>query len=88
MNVKKSWISFVVIHVVFMGVWGALIELPEKNGFPATLGYLVWALTMIPAALVALIINKWQLEYDEKSIIWGCLIGGLGAVGQLVLFLH
>lgn len=86
MKAKKGWMSFVIIHVIFMGVWGALIEIPEKNGFPATLGYVVWALTMIPAAVVALIINKWKLEYDRRSIFWGCLAGLLGAIGQLVLF--
>lgn len=86
MKTKKSWVGFVIIHVAFMGVWGALIEIPEKNGFPATLGYAVWALTMIPAALVALVINKAKLEYDKKSVFWGCLAGLLGAVGQLVLF--
>ena len=86
MRKNKSWISFVIIHVIFMGVWGAIIEIPEKNGFPATLGYVVWALTMIPASIVALIINKWKLEYDRRSIFWGCLAGLLGAVGQLVLF--
>ncbi|CAL1518511.1 DMT family transporter [Chitinophaga sp. MM2321] len=86
MQKGRTWISFVIIHVVFMGVWGALIELPEKNGFPATLGYVVWALTMIPAALVALYINKWKLDYDRNAIIYGCLAGLLGAVGQLVLF--
>lgn len=86
MKAKKGWMSFVIIHVIFMGVWGALIEIPEKNGFPATLGYVVWALTMIPAAVVALIINKWKLEYDRRSIVWGCLAGLLGAIGQLVLF--
>ena len=78
--------SFVMIHVVFMGAWGALIELPEKNGFPATLGYVVWALTMIPATIVALVINKWKLDFDKKSIFYGCLAGFLGAIGQLVLF--
>ncbi|MCW3078599.1 MAG: protein of unknown function transrane [Segetibacter sp.] len=78
--------SFVVIHVIFMGAWGALIELPEKNGFPATLGYVVWSLTMIPATIVALVINKWKLDYDRRSIIFGCLAGFLGAIGQLVLF--
>ena len=78
--------SFVIVHVIFMGVWGALIELPEKNGFPATLGYVVWALTMIPAAIVALVINKWKLDYDRRSIVYGCLAGFLGAIGQLVLF--
>ncbi len=82
----KNWISFVIIHVAFMGVWGALIEIPEKNGFPPTLGYTVWALTMIPAAIVALYNNKWKLEYDRRSILLGSLIGLLGAIGQLVLF--
>lgn len=86
MQKTKTWVGFVIIHVIFMGVWGALIELPEKNGFPATLGYVVWALTMIPATFVALVINKWKLDYDRKSIIYGCLSGFLGAIGQLVLF--
>ena len=86
MNKPKTWISFVIIHVIFMGVWGALIELPEKNGFPATLGYVVWALTMIPATVVALIVNKWKLDYDPRSVLFGCLSGVLGAAGQLVLF--
>ena len=69
-----------------MGVWGALIEIPEKNGFPATLGYIVWALTMIPAALVALVNNKWKLDVDKRSVLLGSLVGLLGASGQLVLF--
>jgi drug/metabolite transporter (DMT)-like permease len=86
MQKSRSWIGFVVIHVLFMGAWGALIELPEKNGFPATLGYVVWALTMVPATIVALIKNKWKLDHDRRSIIYGCLAGFLGAVGQLVLF--
>lgn len=86
MKKNKNWVSFVIIHVTFMGVWGALIEIPEKNGFPATLGYVVWALTMIPASILALVINKWKLEYDKRSIFWGCLAGLLGAIGQLVLF--
>jgi len=86
MKKNKSWLTFVIIHVVFMGVWGALIEIPEKNGFPATLGYVVWALTMIPASILALIINKWKLEHDKRSILLGCLAGLLGAIGQLVLF--
>lgn len=86
MKKSKNWLSFVIVHVIFMGVWGALIEIPEKHGFPATLGYVVWSLTMIPAAIIGLAINKWKLEYDKTSIIYGCLIGFLGAIGQLVLF--
>lgn len=83
---KKNWLNFVIIHVVFMGVWGALIEIPEKNGFPATLGYVVWALTMIPASILGLVFNKWKLELDKRSILLGSLAGFLGAIGQLVLF--
>ena len=86
MKKSKNWFRFVIIHVIFMGVWGALIEIPEKNGFPATLGYVVWSLTMIPAAILGLIINKWKLEYNKTAIFYGCLIGFLGAIGQLVLF--
>ncbi len=86
MKTTKTWINFVIIHVIFMGVWGALIELPEKNGFPATLGYVVWALTMIPATGVALLVNKGKLDYDRNSVLYGSLAGILGAVGQLVLF--
>jgi drug/metabolite transporter (DMT)-like permease len=86
MKTSRSWLGFVVIHVLFMGVWGSLIELPEKNGFPATLGYVVWALTMIPAAVVALIYNGWKINADKKSILYGCIAGVLGAAGQLVLF--
>jgi drug/metabolite transporter (DMT)-like permease len=82
----RPWLIYAVVTTVFWGIWGALIEIPQKAGFPATLGYVVWALTMIPPALVALKIINWKLEYDRKSVILGCLIGLTGAGGQLVLF--
>jgi drug/metabolite transporter (DMT)-like permease len=82
----RPWLIYAVVTTLFWGIWGALIELPQKSGFPATLGYVVWALTMIPPALVALKIIHWKLEFDKKSILLGCLIGLTGAGGQLVLF--
>jgi drug/metabolite transporter (DMT)-like permease len=82
----RPWLIYAIITTTFWGVWGALIELPEKAGFPATLGYVVWALTMIPPALVALKIINWKLEADKKSIFLGCVIGLTGAGGQLILF--
>ena len=82
----RPWLIYAIVTTTFWGVWGALIEVPEKAGFPATLGYAVWALTMIPPALVALKIINWKLEHDKKSIILGCIIGFTGAGGQLVLF--
>lgn len=77
---------FAIVTTIFWGVWGAFIEIPEKAGFPATLGYSVWALTMLPCALVGLKIIGWKLEYDPRSIFWGSVVGFLGAGGQLVLF--
>jgi len=82
----RPWLIYAIVTTTFWGVWGALIELPKKAGFPATLGYAVWALTMIPPALVALKIINWKLEHDKKSILLGCIIGFTGAGGQLVLF--
>jgi drug/metabolite transporter (DMT)-like permease len=83
---SKLWLIFAIITTVFWGVWGAFIETTEQAGFPATLGYVVWSLTMIPPALVALKIIDWKLEYDKRSILLGSVIGFLGAGGQLVLF--
>lgn len=86
MKKTSNWITFVIVHVAFMGIWGALVEIPEKNGFPATLGFVVWAISMIPAAVVGLFYRKWKIETDLRSILLGSLAGILGAVGQLVLF--
>ncbi len=86
MNSNKLWLLFAIITTVFWGVWGAFIEIPEKTGFPATLGYSVWALTMVPCALAALHIAGWKLDADRRSIFLGCLIGLTGSGGQLLLF--
>jgi len=71
---------------IFWGIWGAFIETPEKAGFPATLGYVVWALTMIPCALFALYKINWKPEHDLRSVFLGSATGLLGAGGQLLLF--
>ena len=83
---KKPWLFYALFTTIFWGVWGAFIEIPEKVGFPATLGYVVWALTMLPVAIVALINIKWKLDKDFKSIVLGLIIGLFGAGGQLLLF--
>lgn len=82
----KAWLIYAVTVTILWGVWGALIEIPEKAGFPATLGYSVWALTMIPVSLIALKKVNWKLNYDKKSILYGMLAGLLGSGGQLILF--
>jgi uncharacterized membrane protein len=83
---SNVWFFYAVVTTLFWGVWGAFIERPEKNGFPATLGYAVWALTMVPCAVVALAVIGWAPEHDPRSVALGCLAGFLGAAGQLVLF--
>jgi drug/metabolite transporter (DMT)-like permease len=75
-----------MITTVLWGVWGAFIEIPEKAGFPATLGYTAWAITMIPVAIIALKLIKWKLDHDQRSILLGMSAGLLGCGGQLILF--
>ncbi len=83
---SNLWFVYAVVTMLFWGVWGAFIERPEKNGFPATLGYAVWALTMVPCAAVALAVIGWVPEHDLRSVVLGSAAGLLGAAGQLVLF--
>lgn len=83
---SNLWFVYALVTTLFWGVWGAFIEAPEKRGFPATLGYVVWSLTMVPCALVAMGIVGWQLERDLRSVLLGSAAGLLGAGGQLVLF--
>jgi drug/metabolite transporter (DMT)-like permease len=86
MKGNRLWLIYALITTSFWGIWGAFIEIPEKSGFPATLGYVVWSLTMVPCALVALYRIKWKLEYDKRSVFLGTAVGVLGAGGQLILF--
>ncbi len=83
---SRLWLLFAIVTTLFWGVWGALIEIPEKAGFPATLGYSVWAFTMIPCAVAALRVAGWQLERDRRAVSLGSTVGFLGAGGQLLLF--
>lgn len=83
---SKPWLIYALITTSFWGVWGALITVTERAGFPATLGYTCWSLTMIIPSMVALRLINWKLEYDRKSILFGAIIGFTGAGGQLILF--
>lgn len=83
---SRAWLVYAMTTTILWGIWGALIEIPEKAGFPATLGYSAWALTMIPVAIIALKLIHWQLERDRRSITLGISAGLLGCGGQLLLF--
>ncbi len=83
---KKKWILYAVITTVFWGIWGALIEIPERAGFPGTLSYVVWSFSMLIPAFFALKNVNWALDKSPKAILYGMLIGILGAGGQMLLF--
>ena len=77
---------YALVTTGFWGVWGAFAGRPAENGFPETLIYVVWALTMIVPALYALTRVAWRPEHDPRAILYGALIGLLGAGGQMLLF--
>jgi uncharacterized membrane protein len=83
---SRTWLTYALVTLGFWGVWGAFTGLPANHGFPETLIYCVWALTMIPPALYALARVGWRLQRDPRSLVYGSLIGFLGAGGQMLLF--
>jgi uncharacterized membrane protein len=83
---SRAWLAYALVTTAFWGVWGAFTGLPTSHGFPETLIYVVWALTMIPPALFALRRVGWRLQHDARSLVYGALIGLLGAGGQMLLF--
>jgi drug/metabolite transporter (DMT)-like permease len=83
---KRLWLIYATITTLAWGLWGALLNLPASSGFPETLGYVTWSLTMIPPAVVALWLVDWKLDVDWPSVAMGLAVGLLGAGGQLVLF--
>ena len=72
--------------VVLWGIWGAFSGLSPQYGFPETLVYCVWALTMIPPMLVVLAQIGWKLDVSGTAIAHGAAVGLLGAAGQMLLF--
>jgi len=87
---NKLWLLFILVTILTWGFWGALsgwqLQNLGGNGLSDSVVYITWALTMIPCAIVALIINKGKLMHDWKSIALGATVGLLGAGGQFVLF--
>jgi uncharacterized membrane protein len=82
----KPWLIYALITTLFWGVWGAFAEFPTRHGFPDTLVYVVWTLTMIPPTLYAMQRVGWRVQRDGPSVLLGALIGFTGAGGQMLLF--
>ena len=83
---RIGWLGFAVMTMLTWGVWGAFTNVPAEHGFPETLIYVVWSLTMIPPAVLEMRRVGWKLMCDKRSIALGLAIGVLGAGGQMLLF--
>ena len=69
--------------MITWGIWGAF---SDQTTLPKTMVYVLWALSMIPCALVALANIRFKLDVRRKSVFLGMGVGLLGAAGQLILF--
>jgi uncharacterized membrane protein len=83
---KAGWLGYALATMLLWGVWGAFAGLPSEHAFPETLIYVVWALTMVPPAVVVVARNNWRVRRDRRAVGYGLTIGLLGAGGQMVLF--
>ena len=81
-----AWLLYALGTAVLWGIWGALAGLPGEHGVPETINYIVWSLTMIPPAVIAMRSSGETLMRDRRSIVLGLTIGLTGAGGQLLLF--
>jgi uncharacterized membrane protein len=84
--IASNWLRYALFTTVTWGVWGAYTSLPSEHGFPDTLTYVVWALTMIAPAVWAMRSARTPLQRDRRSLLLGLAIGLLGAGGQMILF--
>ncbi len=79
----NPWLLYALTTTLFWGIWGAFTE---TSAYPGTIIYIIWSVTMLVPALIALRNIGWKPEVDKKSIFYGVVIGFLGAGGQLILF--
>ncbi len=81
---KNPWLLYALVTMVTWGIWGAF---SDQTTLPKTLVYVMWALSMLPCALVALVNIGFKLDVRSKPALLSMGVGLLGACGQLVLFL-
>ena len=49
---KHNWLLYAIITMITWGIWGAF---SDQTTLPKTMVYVLWALSMIPCALAALV---------------------------------
>ena len=83
---SPSWLRYAIVTTVTWGLWGALSDLPSRHGFPETLTYVVWALTMTLPCLLILRKDGWAIAHDARSVWLGLGVGLSGSAGVILLF--
>lgn len=83
---SRAWLHYALATVALWGVWGAFAGISAQRGFPDTLVYCVWSLTMIPPALIVVARGGWRIDRSARALLYGLAIGLLGAGGQMILF--
>lgn len=87
MNWKEhKWLLFALITLLTWGVWGEFSELIQQEGMSSGTVYVVWALSMIPCAAIAWLIDGRRIDLSPRALLLGGATGLLGAGGQLLLF--
>ena len=81
---KHNWLLYALVTMITWGIWGAF---SDQTTLSKTMVYVIWALSMIPCALVALVNIRFKLDVRTKPALLSLAVGLLGAGGQLALFL-
>lgn len=81
---KHNWLLYALVTMITWGIWGAF---SDQTTLSKTMVYVIWALSMLPCALVALINIRFKLDVRTKPALLSLAVGLLGAGGQLALFL-
>jgi drug/metabolite transporter (DMT)-like permease len=84
------WAVLTALTAALFATNAAFIEYPEKfvsPPFPMTLGFVVWSFTMVACAIFALARSGQPVEYRWPAIGYGCAVGLLGSIGQLLMFI-
>ncbi len=82
----RRWLAYALVTTVAWGLWGALSDLPARHGFPDTLTYVVWSITMLLPATYVWRREGWTAPPGPRSLALGLAIGITGAGGVILLF--
>ena len=63
---KNTWLLYALVTMITWGIWGAF---SDQTTLPKNLVYVVWALSMVPCALAALVNIRFKLDMRTKPAL-------------------